>query len=63
MIVNYDFKKINFDKKKYVGAKFKELSIRKVLKINKNYKKNLTNLYNGLKEVVDWHVEKKIYLK
>jgi len=63
MIVNYDFKKINFDKKKYVGAKFKELSIRKVLKINKNYKKNLSNLYNGLKEVIDWHVEKKIYLK
>jgi GDP-L-fucose synthase len=60
-IINYDFKKIKFDKSKYIGAKFKKLSIKKISKINKNYKKNLTNLYEGLKDVIEWHVINKRY--
>ena len=60
-IINYDFKKIKFDKSRYVGAKFKKLSIKKISKINKNYSENLKNLYEGLKEVIDWHVQNKRY--
>ena len=60
-IIGYDFKKIKFDRSKYVGAKFKKLSIKKISKLNVNYKKNLINLYDGLKEVIEWHIRNKIY--
>lgn len=60
-IIDYDFKKIKFDKSKYVGSKFKQLSIKKILKFNRNYNKNLTSLYDGLKEVVNWYIQNKRY--
>ena len=60
-IINYDFKKIKFDKSRYVGARFKKLSIKKISKLNRNYSKDLTNLYEGLKEVVNWHIQNKRY--
>lgn len=60
-IIDYDFKKIKFDKSKYVGAKYKKLSIKKISKLNRSYSKNLTNLYDGLKEVVNWHIQNKRY--
>ena len=53
-IVDYDFNKIIFDKTKYVGAKSKILEIDKIIKIDKNYKKELTNIEIGLKKTIDW---------
>ena len=58
---NGNFKKIKFDKSRYVGARFKKLSIKKISKLNRNYRKDLTNLYDGLKEVVNWHIQNKRY--
>jgi GDP-L-fucose synthase len=60
-IINYDFEKIKFDKSKYIGAKFKKLSINKISKLNKNYKKNLINIHEGLKNVIEWHIRNKRY--
>jgi nucleoside-diphosphate-sugar epimerase len=60
-IIGYDFKKIKFDRSKYVGAKFKKLSIKKISKLNINYKKNLIHLHDGLKEVIEWHIRNKRY--
>ncbi len=57
--VNFDFKKIIFDRSKYVGAKSKKLSIKEILKIKPNYKKNLTNIKEGLFEMVKWHENSK----
>ena len=55
----YDFEKIIFNKNKYVGAKSKKLSIKKISKINPLYKKKLTTLTNGINEMVDWHIKNK----
>jgi hypothetical protein len=44
-----------------VGARFKKLSLKKISKLNRNYSKDLTNLYDGLKEVVNWHIQNKRY--
>lgn len=55
----FDYKKIHFDKAKYVGAKSKKLSINKILKMNSNYRKNLKSLEQGISEMVDWHVQNK----
>jgi len=56
-IVGYDFNQIIFDKKKYVGAKSKVLSIKKVESILKDFK--LINLREGLKETVNWFLSNK----
>ena len=58
-IANYDFNKIHFNKSKYVGAKSKKLSIKKILKIDPNYKKNLTNINKGISDMVKWHIKNK----
>lgn len=53
-IVDFDYNKIIFDETKYVGAKSKILEIDKIIKIDKNYKKRLTNIEIGLKKTIDW---------
>lgn len=53
-IVDYDEKKIIYDKLKYVGSKSKKLEIRKISKIFPNYKKTLINLDQGLSETIHW---------
>lgn len=58
-IADYDFNKIHFNKSKYVGAKSKKLSIKKILKIYPNYKKNLTNINKGISDMVKWHIKNK----
>ena len=61
-IVGFDFNKIVFDEKKYVGAKSKVLSIRKVENILQNFE--LKDLQKGLKQTVSWFMEnKKVLLK
>ncbi|EMH80494.1 nucleoside-diphosphate-sugar epimerase [alpha proteobacterium HIMB114] len=55
---NYDFKKIVYDKSKYVGAKNKLLSIKKINKLNPSYKKNLISIENGIKDTVNWFEKK-----
>lgn len=59
--IKYDFNKINFDKKRYVGAKGKKLSNSKITKINKNYKKELIPINKGIQEMVNWHIKNKQY--
>jgi len=49
-IVDFDYEKIIYNKDKYVGAKSKNLSIKKNNKIIPNYK-NIT-LQEGLKETI-----------
>lgn len=54
--LDYDFKKIFFDEKKYVGSLKKKLSIKKVSIIDTNYKSKLKPIVSGIEEVVDWHL-------
>ncbi len=58
-IVDYDHKNIFYNKKKYVGSKNKKLDISKVKRLVKNYEKKLINEEAGIKEVIDWFLEKK----
>lgn len=60
-IVNYDFKKIEFDKSKYVGAKSKILKINKIKRIDKKYEKRMTPLSVGLTNTVKWFYKKYEY--
>ncbi len=53
-IIEYDQKKITYDKSKYVGSKSKKLEIKKISKIFPNYKKSLINLDQGLIETIQW---------
>lgn len=53
-IVDYDFKKIQFDTAKYVGAKSKILDINKINKIERNYRRNLTPLKTGIQKTIEW---------
>ena len=53
-IVKYDYKKIVFDRNKYVGSKRKKLDINKIQKFIKDYKKNLISEEKGLNEVIEW---------
>lgn len=55
--VGYDFNKIIFDKKKYVGSKKKKLDINKIQKYIKNYKKNLIDEKEGIPEVIKWFIK------
>ena len=55
--VGYDFNKIIFDKKKYVGSKKKKLDITKFQKYIKNYKKNLIDEKEGIPEVIKWFIK------
>ncbi len=55
--VGYDFNKIIFDKKKYVGSKKKKLDITKIQKYIKNYKKNLIDEKEGIPEVIKWFIK------
>ena len=54
-IVNYDHKRIIYDKTKYVGALNKKLNISRINKIIPAYQKNLTPLIIGLKETIQWY--------
>jgi len=58
---NFDFKKIIFNKTKYVGARSKKLNIEKITKIDPKYKQNLTSVKNGIFELVNWHEINKKY--
>lgn len=53
-IVGYDFKKIFFNKNKYVGSKRKKLNILKIKKYVKNYENQLKDEKKGLSEVINW---------
>ena len=53
-IVDYDFKKIKFDKSKYVGAKSKNLNISKVKKEITNYSAKLVDIDKGLSSTIKW---------
>lgn len=59
--LNYDFKKIVFDKTKYVGSKRKKLNISKIKKLIPEYEKKLIKEENGLKQVIKWFLKNKIY--
>ncbi len=59
-IVNYDHKKIIYDKTKYVGSKSKKLNIYKIKKLVKNYENNLVVEKKGLTEVINWFQKKNI---
>ena len=50
--VGFDFKKIQFDTSKYVGAKSKVLGIGKLAKLLPD--RNKTTLKNGLAKTIDW---------
>jgi GDP-L-fucose synthase len=52
-IVDYDFKKIIFDKSKYTGAKSKFLINKKLRENLKNYKRIPLNF--GLKKTIEWY--------
>lgn len=54
-IVDYDFKKIEFDNTKFVGVFEKKLNISKVRKLIKNYDQKLTNIDTGINEIVEWY--------
>ena len=58
-IANYEFDKIYFNKSKYVGAKSKKLSIKKIMKYNPSYKKKLIKINDGLLDMVNWHIRNK----
>jgi len=60
-ICNFDFKKIIFDKTKYVGAESKKLSVDKIIKMYPNYKHNLISIEKGIFEMVKWHIKNKQY--
>lgn len=59
-ILNYDHKKIFYDKSKYVGAFNKKINVNRIKKIIPTYQKNLTPLMIGLKETIKWY-EKKFF--
>lgn len=61
-IVGYDSNKIIYDTQKYTGAKSKCLSIDKISNKIPGYKKSLTELNVGLKEVINWFYLTKSYL-
>lgn len=54
-ILNYDHKKVFYDKSKYVGALNKKINVNKIKKIIPTYQKNLTPLMIGLKETIKWY--------
>ncbi len=54
-VVDYDSNKILYDKSKYVGVFKKKLNIEKINKKIKNYEKNLIDIKDGIKEVVEWY--------
>ncbi len=56
-IVNFDFNEIKFNENKYIGAKSKNLSVKKLRKILPDYKQ--ISLKDGLKETIK-DLEKKI---
>jgi GDP-L-fucose synthase len=60
-IVGYDQELIQYDAKKYVGAKSKKLSVVKLEGLYPEYKQRLTPLRDGIKTVVDWFESEKAY--
>ena len=48
-------KKIVYDSTKYTGAKKKKLNTKKIEKFFPNYKKDLMNINEGLKETIEWY--------
>ncbi len=60
-IVEYNHKRIIYDKSKYVGSKSKKLEIKKISKIYPYYKKSLINLDLGLKETIQWFKKEFFY--
>ncbi len=54
-IVDFDEKKIVYDSTKYTGAKKKKLNTKKIEKFFPNYKKDLMNINEGLKETIEWY--------
>jgi len=59
--IDYDYNKIKFDTSKYVGAKSKCLSIKKIETILPNYKSKLVDLESGISETIDWFYKAKAY--
>ena len=57
-ITKYDFKKIIYDKHKYVGALNKKINIKKIQKILPGYERNLIPLKKGLLQTINWYEEK-----
>ncbi len=53
-LIEYNNKKIIYDKSKYVGSKSKKLEIKRILKLFPTYKKSLINIDQGLKETIQW---------
>lgn len=58
-LVDFDENKIIYDVSKYVGAKSKKLEIDKLLSIYPEYNKNLTNIEDGIKSIIDWFEKNK----
>ncbi len=59
-ILDYDHKRIHYDKNRYVGSKSKKLNISKIKKHVKNYEYLLIDENDGLQEVISWFLKKKI---
>lgn len=56
--LDYNDKKIFYDKKKYVGSRNKKLNISKIKGLIKNYEKKITDEKVGILEVVNWFLKK-----
>lgn len=59
--LEYDFNKIKFDINQYVGARSKVLNTKLINNIFPDFSKKLTNLDNGLKNVIDWFLKNRFY--
>ena len=57
--INFPFDKIKFDESRYVGAKSKFLSTKKLKEVYKNHK--MKSLSDGLRETIDWFYKNKAY--
>ena len=60
-ILDYNFSKIYFDKKKYVGARSKKLDISKLKKYYPNYMKNNKKINEGLRQTINWFLKNQVY--
>jgi len=60
-ILDYNFNKIYFDKKKYVGARSKKLDISKLKKYYRNYVRNNKKIDGGLRQTINWFLKNQVY--
>ena len=58
--LDYDFKKIKFDKTKFVGVKNRSINNKFLLKILEDFK--FTSIEDGIEKTIDWYM-KNVYLK